>query len=49
MSNRPEVKTGINRGKRVHWFWCPKCGASPEHPTKAGANRDKRLHVCKDG
>lgn len=43
---RPEIKTGINRQRRVHWFVCPKCGPGPEHTAKIAARKDMNEHKC---
>lgn len=46
-AKKPEVKQGTNRGHRVYWLHCPKCGTTgPEHVSKAGANVDKKNHQC---
>lgn len=44
----PEVKTGINRGRRVYWVSYPCCGQpnGKDHVSKAGANFEKKHHQC---
>lgn len=43
---KPEIKTGVNRGRRVYWFACPKCGTGPERLTKVVARKDLNNHQC---
>ena len=42
----PEVKTGTNRGRRVYWVWCPRCGSGPEHVAKIAARNELKAHKC---
>lgn len=47
MKQKPEVKTGVNRGRRVYWVWCPLCGNSPnEHVAKVAARNELKAHKC---
>lgn len=43
---KPEVKQGTNRGRRVYWVLCPKCGAGQEHVAKVAANNELKAHDC---
>ena len=44
----PEIKQGVNKGRRVYWVTYPCCGQpnGREHVAKAEASRDKREHKC---
>lgn len=44
---KPVVKTGSNRGRRVYWVECPRCGSGPERGVKVKATQDLRDHECK--
>lgn len=48
MKKAPEVKQGVNKGRRVYWVSYPCCGQHDgrEHMSKAGANVDKKNHKC---
>lgn len=50
MSNRkPEIKNGVNKGARVYWVHCPRCGNSPEVKTKISARLLLNAHDCERG
>lgn len=42
----PEVKQGINRGRRVYWVSCPKCGPGKEHVAKIAVRNELKAHTC---
>lgn len=42
----PEIKTGVNRGRRVHWVQCPRCGAGKDHVSRVAAKNELSEHTC---
>ena len=45
-ARKPAIKQGTNRGRRVYWLACPKCGDGPERGTKVAARNDLNNHKC---